>query len=102
MPGLVPFPVVTLQKVDDNLARQYMDDYFREKGVRHPAQLAERLAQLLLDDPLQENVRHLAKTPLFLMMIVDCYLTNETLPTSRGRLFEDFCRRYLEGTYRND
>src|SRR6185369_7983608 len=95
-PGLLPFPVVGLEKVEAAQARRYVFDYLRENGVDDWQELGERLAQLLLDDPEHAQVRDLAQTPLFLWMLVERYRQTGTPPAGRGRLFEDFSRWYLE------
>jgi len=94
--GLVPFPVVTLQKVDFEAARRYVFDYLREKEAPKHQELAKRLARLLLDSPDHEAVRDLARTPLFLWMVVEYFRYKEQLPPSRGALFDKFSRWYVE------
>jgi hypothetical protein len=95
-PGLLPFPVVGLEKVEAEQAKRYVFDYLRENGAADWQDLGERLAALLLDDPEHTQVRDLAQTPLFLWMIVERYRQTRTPPAGRGRLFEDFSRWYLE------
>jgi hypothetical protein len=95
-PGLLPFPVVGLEKVEAEQARRYVFDYLREKGVADWQDLGETLARLLLDDPEHAQVRDLAQTPLFLWMLVERYRQTRTPLAGRGRLFEDFSRWYLE------
>ncbi len=95
-PGLLPFPVVSLENVEAAQARRYVFDYLREHGVDEWQTAAERLAALLLDDPEHVQVRDLAQTPLFLWMLVERYRQTGTPPVGRGRLFEDFSRCYLE------
>jgi hypothetical protein len=99
IPGLLPFPVVTLQKVETEQARRYIYDYLREKDVSNHEELAQRLISLLLDDPDYAQVRDLAQTPLFLWMIVEHYRETGEVPQSRGGLFETFSRWYLEQRY---
>lgn len=99
VPSLLPFPVVTMQKVEIEQARRYIHDYLREKDVPNHEQLAHRLGSLLLDDPDYAQVRDLAQTPLFLWMIVVHYEETGDLPQSRGSLFESFSRSYLEQRY---
>jgi Ternary complex associated domain 9 len=99
VPGLLPFPVITLQKVKIEQARNYIQNYLREYGVSDHDQLAQRLINLLLDDPEHAQVRDLAQTPLFLWMIVEQYRQSREVPTSRGSLFEIFSRWYLEQRY---
>jgi len=95
-PGLLPFPVAGLQKVEAAQARRYIFDYLRENRVADWQALGDRLAALLLDDPEHSQVRDLAQTPLFLWMLVERYRESRTPPAGRGRLFEDFSRWYLE------
>ncbi len=95
-PGLLPFPVVGLEKVEASQARRYVFAYLRENDVDDAETLGERLATLLLDDPEHAQVRDLAQTPLFLWMLVERYRKTGDAPLSRGRLFEDFSRWYLE------
>ena len=66
VPGLLPFPVITLQKVEAQQARSYIHNYLREKDVPNHDQLSQRLVTLLLEDPEHTQVRDLAQTPLFL------------------------------------
>ncbi|MCP4692556.1 MAG: hypothetical protein GY859_31215, partial [Desulfobacterales bacterium] len=99
VPGLLPFPVVTLQKVETNQARDYVYNYLREKKTPDRQKLARRLVKLLLDDPMHEQVRDLAQTPLFLWMIVERYRQTGDLPQSRGALFETFSKWHLEQLY---
>jgi hypothetical protein len=95
-PGLLPFPVVGLEKVEAKQARRYVFDYLRENGVADWQDLGETLAKLLLDDPEHAQVRDLAQTPLFLWMLVERYRQTRTPLAGRGRLFEDFSGWYLE------
>lgn len=99
VPGLIPFPVITLQKVEIEQARSYIQNYLREKEVQDHDQLAQRLIKLMLDDPDYTQIRDLAQTPLFLWMIVERYRITEKIPRSRGGLFETFTRWYLEERY---
>lgn len=101
-PGLLPFPVVGLEKVEAEQARRYIFGYLREKGTAEWQVLGERLAKLLLDDPEHAQVRDLAQTPLFLWMLVERYRQTRTPPAGRGRLFEDFSRWYLEERHHRD
>ncbi len=101
-PGLLPFPVVGLEKVEAAQARTYVFSYLREKGTDEWQVLGERLAELLLDDPEHAQVRDLAQTPLFLWMLVERYRQTRTPPAGRGRLFEDFSRWYLEERHHRD
>ncbi|NQT21136.1 MAG: hypothetical protein HQ592_15620, partial [Planctomycetes bacterium] len=96
IPGLLPFPVVTLQKVSDDQARQYVHDYMREnRGAGHESE-ANRLITVLFD-PEHEKVRDLARIPLFLWMIVERYQkATDRLPSNRAQLFGDFAQRYVE------
>ncbi|HBL26942.1 MAG TPA: hypothetical protein DD490_08920, partial [Acidobacteria bacterium] len=95
-PGLLPFPVVGLEKVGAAQARRYVFDYLRENGAAAWQELGERLTKILLDDPEHAQVRDLAQTPLFLWMLVERYRQTGEPPSGRGRLFEDFSRWYLE------
>ena len=99
VPGLLPFPVITLQKVEAAQARAYIHAYLREQVVPDHMQVAEQLGKLLLDDPEYAQVRDLAQTPLFLWMIVERYREKQVLPRSRGELFDTFTRWYLEERY---
>jgi len=100
--GLLPFPIVTLEKVERQQAERYIRDYLREKldesrtGAADPAELADELIRLLLKNPDHKQVRDLAQTPLFLWMIVEHYRQKQELPENRARLFDDFSRWYLE------
>lgn len=96
VPGLLPFPVVLLQKVELDQARQYIHDYLRERDALDHERRAKALVRLLLDSPDYQQVRDLARTPLFLWMLVERYRATNSVPDSRGRLFDDFSRWYLE------
>jgi hypothetical protein len=96
VPGLLPFPLITLDKVNEKQARQYIKDYLRFNKVENHEALSDRLLKLLLDDPEQEQVRDLAQTPLFLWMIVEYYRENLRPPKGRGELFHDFSEWYLQ------
>ena len=98
LPGLLPFPVVQLDKVEVAQARRYMKDYLRVNGVPEHEQRAETLARHVLDgdNPELAQVRDLAQTPLFLWMLVERYRRTNSLPASRGSLFDDFSRWYLQ------
>lgn len=96
VPGLLPFPVVTLQKVEEKQARDYVARYLHERQVPNHEELAKRLVKLLLEDPEHQRVRDLAQTPLFLWMIVERYRQTQVIPENRGRLFDDFAHWYLE------
>ncbi|NQT16726.1 MAG: hypothetical protein HQ582_28470, partial [Planctomycetes bacterium] len=106
--GLLPFPIVTLEKVERQQAERYIRDYLREKaeeprdGAADPAEMAEALIHLLLQSPEHEQVRDLAQTPLFLWMIVERYRQKRELPENRARLFDDFSRWYLEERHHTD
>lgn len=100
-PRLLPFPVVTLQKVSTEQTRTYIQSYLRERitdvnatGVSAD-ELAQRLIKLLLDHPDHEQVRDLARTPLFLWMIVERFRQSRELPSNRARLFDSFSQWYL-------
>ena len=99
--GLLPFPVVTLQKVEQRQAERYIRDYLRAQRPEtpdangSPEDLAERLINLLLKSPDHQQVRDLAQTPLFLWMIVERFNRTRVLPPNRARLFDDFSRWYL-------
>jgi hypothetical protein len=95
VPGLLPFPTVTLDKVAPEQAERYIHDYLRENEVQDHAAMATRLVRLLLD-PDQEQVRDLAQTPLFLWMIASRYRLTGVRPSNRGQLFRDFSRWYME------
>lgn len=99
VPGLLPFPVITLQKVENEQARRYVHDYLREQAVPNHNEMSEQLIKLLLDDPEHQQVRDLAQTPLFLWMIVERFQQTQELPQSRGGLFDTFSRWYLEQRY---
>ncbi|MEE8587543.1 MAG: hypothetical protein V3T83_22115, partial [Acidobacteriota bacterium] len=102
VPGLLPFPVITLHKVEEKQAREYVFRYLREKHVPNHEELAERLVKLLLEDPEHQKVRDLAQTPLFLWMIVERYRQTKEIPANRGRLFDDFSRWYLEERHHHE
>jgi len=102
VPGLLPFPVLVLQKVDAAQARQYIRDYLREKGAPGHEERAGTLVRLLLESEDYQQVRNLAQTPLFLWMLVDRYRLTDALPPSRGPLFKDFTRWYLEERYHQE
>jgi Ternary complex associated domain 9 len=102
VPGLLPFPVVVLQKVDEDQARKYIADYLREKGGDDHESRAKNLIRMLLDSDDYKHVRDLAQTPLFLWMLVDRYRVTNALPESRGPLFDDFSRWYLEERYHEE
>jgi hypothetical protein len=95
-PGLLPFPVITLEKVSEDQARKYVLDYLREKKVPDHDKIAKGLIKFLLEDPDQEHVRDLAQTPFFLWMIVNFYQEKKEIPKSRGQLFEKFSQWYIE------
>ena len=101
-PGLLPFPVVTLDKVMAKQAEKYVYDYLRKNNVDEWHKLGQRLVRILLDDPEHQQVRDLAQTPLFLWMIVDRYRDTRKVPSGRGALFEDFSRWYLEERHHED
>jgi hypothetical protein len=102
VPGLLPFPVVVLQKVDEGQTRQYIYDYLRERGGKDHLQRAEKLIRLLLKSDDYKHVRDLAQTPLFLWMLVERYRATDSLPESRGPLFDDFSQWYLEDGYHKE
>jgi hypothetical protein len=95
VPGLLPFPSVTLDKVAPEQAERYIHDYLRENGVPDHEAMATELVGLLLD-PDQEQVRDLAQTPLFLWMIASRYRETGIRPSNRGQLFGDFTSWYME------
>jgi hypothetical protein len=98
---LLPYLVVTLQKVEQRQAERYIRDYLRaqrqedQEADVSPEDLAEQLIKLLLKSPDHQQVRDLAQTPLFLWMIVERYNKTRDLPPNRARLFDDFSRWYL-------
>jgi hypothetical protein len=96
VPGLLPFPTVTLDKLSPTQAKRYIDEYLRERDAPDYEQLSSRLSRLLLDDPDYQNIRDLAQTPLFLWMLVERFRTTGEAPSSRGDLFRDFSKWYLE------
>ncbi|MBC7821243.1 MAG: hypothetical protein IAG10_30520, partial [Planctomycetaceae bacterium] len=105
--GLLPFPIVTLQKVEQKQARSYIRSYLREKldgetSETDPDELATKLIGLLLDSPDHEQVRDLAQTPLFLWMIVERYRQTQVLPANRAKLFDDFSRWYLDERHHSE
>ncbi|MHC4177694.1 MAG: NACHT domain-containing protein, partial [Planctomycetota bacterium] len=102
VPGLLPFPLITLDKVDQSQVREYVIGYFREHHVEDHEALAGQLLGLLLEDPEHQQVRDLAQTPLFLWMIVERYRQTKTPPRGRGELFEDFARWYLQERHREE
>jgi Ternary complex associated domain 9 len=100
VPGLLPFPTVTLERVEAKQARRYVFEYLHKQEVPDHEELARKLVHFLLDDPEHQQVRDLAQTPLFLWMITDRYRETGVAPTSRGQLFHDFSRWYLEERHR--
>lgn len=101
-PGLLPFPIVTLDKLSPGQAERYIRDYLRERGAADHEQSAERLIRLLLHEADYEHVRDLAQTPLFLWMLVERFRTTSETPQTRGALFRDFSIWYLEEQHHAD
>jgi hypothetical protein len=95
-PELLPYPAVVLHNVTAEQARRYIEDMLRLSGVEEATERAARLSRMLLDHPDHQQVQDLAKTPLFLWMIVKRYADGAPLPTNIGALFADFARWYLE------
>ncbi|GAA1288886.1 hypothetical protein [Saccharothrix xinjiangensis] len=93
---LLPYPTVVLLPVSTGQAREYVADALRVSGVDDAAERARQLTRMLLDNPDHEQVQDLAKTPLFLWMIVKRYAGTAELPSNIGALFGDFARWYLE------
>lgn len=96
VPGLLPFPVITLQKVSKIQAKEYIFKYLYAKKVSDHHEKVQRLVRLLLEAPEQKHVQDLAQTPLFLWMIVEYYKDKEEIPESRGQLFKQFAKQYIE------
>src|SRR5437762_3473194 len=94
--GLLPFPVVVLQKVEANQACQYIKNYLRVREVRDHEKMANQLIKLLLDNPDHAQIRDLAQTPLFLWMIVKLYCEKQELPKNRAQLFAVFAKWHLD------
>lgn len=95
VPGLLPFPVVSLEKVAPEQARHYIHEYLASCGIPDHHETAKRLCRMLLDDASQSALRDLAQTPLFLWMIVERFRRTGESPETRGQLFRDFARWYL-------
>lgn len=93
---LLPFPTVVLLPVTTEQARRYIEDMVRINKADDAADRAATLCRMLLDNPEHQQVQDLAKTPLFLWMIVKRYVDTESLPSNIGALFDDFARWYME------
>lgn len=96
VPGLVPFPTVTLLKMSRDQALQYVRDYLRARSVEEAESVAATLIRLAFESSDYENIRDLVETPLFLWMLVERYRETKTLPRTRSALFETFSQWYLE------
>ena len=93
---ILPFPCVVLQNVTAEQARAYIHDVLRLRGQPDATDRAAALASLLLDNPENAGVRDLARTPLFLWMIVERYADAGVLPENIGALFADFSQWFIE------
>lgn len=95
-PGFLPFPVVSLQKINKEQAINYIYSYLCEHDIKDHEKISEALVRILFEDTEYEQVQDLAQTPLFLWMIVERYKETQQLPENRGQLFSDFSYWYLE------
>ncbi|MEU8239744.1 phosphotransferase [Actinoplanes missouriensis] len=94
-PSELPFPVVILQSVSVEQARDYIRTALRLRPVKDHETHAARLIDLLLDRPANPTIRDFARIPLYLWMITNQYVQEGALPTNVGELFATFSRSHL-------
>jgi len=90
-PGFLPFPMITLQKMTYDQIKEYVE--------HNKIAEAENLIRPLLEEPAYRN---LAQIPLFLWMIVNYYQEKKEILKSRGQLFKQFSRLWLEESYHTE
>lgn len=95
-PRLLPYPTIVLLSVTAEQARRYVADMLRLSGIDDAHERSAKLSRMLLHNPEHHQVQDLAKTPLFLWMIVKRYAETARLPTNIGALFADFAQWYIE------
>jgi len=98
----LPYARVLLQNVTDEQARNYIYEVLKLRELPDARDRAAALASMLLDNPENAQVRDLARTPLFLWMIVERYADGQALPESLGALMADFSRWFVEERHRRD
>ena len=94
LPG---FTELVLQDLSGSQPRDFIDRYFGQ-GTPH----AQLLKSLLLDDQERTQLQSLARKPLFLKMLCEYFSEKKQLPSSRGQLFKDFSRAFIDERWRQD
>ncbi|WP_328563998.1 hypothetical protein [Streptomyces coelicoflavus] len=97
-PSALGWPAVVLHRVRAPQAREYIEDRIRQTNQATWRSRVERLDRAIFADPEAGSLRDLAAKPLFLRILVDRYLKEETVSTSNpGKLVEEYTRGLVAG-----
>ena len=97
IPDELPFPVVVLQSVSVEQARDYIRTALRLRKLPDHEIQAATLIHLLLDRPANPTIRDFARVPLYLWMITTRYAQHGVVPANVSELFAGFSQWYLTG-----
>src|SRR3984957_3537751 len=95
IPSELPFPVVVLQSVSLEQARDYIRTALRLRKLPNHELQAATLIRLLLDQPANPTIRDFARVPLYLWMITARYAQHGVVPANVSELFAGFSQWYL-------
>lgn len=101
-PRLLPsFHVIQLQKLTPEQTKAFAQQYFAIQSAAGADGLADTLIHELTSNPDLQSIQDLAENPMFLWMLMVQFNRDGHLRESRGALFMDFTKWYLNDRRRD-